>query len=48
MIAAPGSSQFFSAMENWGAILYFDRAVLLDPEAVDRDPAAGHLQRRRA
>jgi aminopeptidase N len=31
MIAAPGSSQFFSAMENWGAILYFDRAVLLDP-----------------
>ena len=32
MIAAPGSSQFFSAMENWGAILYFDRAVLLDPK----------------
>ena len=32
MIAAPGSSQFFSAMENWGAILYFDRAVLVDPK----------------
>ncbi|HWL47275.1 MAG TPA: M1 family aminopeptidase, partial [Sphingomonadaceae bacterium] len=32
MIAAPGSSQFFSAMENWGAILYFDRAVLIDPD----------------
>ena len=32
MIAAPGSSQFFSAMENWGAILYFDRAVLFDPK----------------
>jgi len=32
MIAAPGSSQFFSAMENWGAILYFDRAVLLNPK----------------
>ncbi|MEH3106831.1 MAG: M1 family metallopeptidase [Sphingomonas fennica] len=32
MIAAPGQSQFFSAMENWGAILYFDRAVLLDPD----------------
>ena len=31
MVAAPGSSQFFSAMENWGAILYFDRAVLIDP-----------------
>lgn len=32
MIAAPGTSQFFSAMENWGAILYFERAVLIDPK----------------
>jgi aminopeptidase N len=32
MIAAPGSSQFFGAMENWGAILYFERTVLLDPK----------------
>ncbi|WP_156678639.1 M1 family metallopeptidase [Sphingomonas profundi] len=32
MIAAPGSSQFFSAMENWGAILYFDKALLVDPK----------------
>jgi aminopeptidase N len=31
MIAAPGSSQFFGAMENWGAILYFERRVLIDP-----------------
>ena len=31
MIAAPGSSQFFSAMENWGAIFYFENALLLDP-----------------
>lgn len=31
LIAAPGTSQFFSAMENWGAILYFERAVLFDP-----------------
>ncbi len=30
-IAAPGQSQFFSAMENWGAIFYFERALLLDP-----------------
>jgi aminopeptidase N len=30
MIAAPGSSQFFGAMENWGAILYFERAILTD------------------
>ncbi|MET3106267.1 aminopeptidase N [Oxalobacteraceae bacterium GrIS 2.11] len=30
-IAAPGSSQFFSAMENWGAIFTFENAMLLDP-----------------
>ncbi len=30
-IAAPGSSQFFSAMENWGAIFTFERALLFDP-----------------
>ena len=30
-IAAPGSSQFFSAMENWGAIFTFESSLLLDP-----------------
>jgi aminopeptidase N len=30
-IAAPGSSQFFSAMENWGAIFTFEYSMLLDP-----------------
>ena len=30
LIAGPGSSQFFGAMENWGAIFYFDRALLID------------------
>ena len=30
LIAAPGSSQFFSAMENWGAILYFEQDLLID------------------
>jgi aminopeptidase N len=30
MIAAPGSGGF-SAMENWGAILYFEHALLVDP-----------------
>ena len=30
-IAAPGRSQFFSAMENWGAIFTFESAILLDP-----------------
>jgi aminopeptidase N len=32
MIAVPGSSQFFGAMENWGAIIYFERILLLDPK----------------
>lgn len=30
-LAAPGQSQFFGAMENWGAIFYFEHAMLLDP-----------------
>jgi len=30
-VAAPGSSRFFAAMENWGAILTFEFALLLDP-----------------
>ncbi len=37
MIAAPGSSQFFSAMENWGAILYFDKALLVDPKVTSEN-----------
>ena len=32
MIAGPGSSQFFGAMENWGAIFYFEPVLLLDPK----------------
>jgi aminopeptidase N len=31
-IAGPGRSQFFAAMENWGAIYYFDYALLVDPK----------------
>ena len=30
-IASPGSSRFFGAMENWGAIFTFEYAILLDP-----------------
>ena len=30
MIAVPGSSQFFGAMENWGAIMYFEPVLLVD------------------
>jgi aminopeptidase N len=31
MIAGPGESQFFGAMENWGAIFAFDRDLLVEP-----------------
>ena len=31
LIAAPGSGGF-GAMENWGAILYFERELLIDPK----------------
>lgn len=31
LIAGPGSSQFFGAMENYGAIFFFEKAVLVDP-----------------
>jgi aminopeptidase N len=31
-IAAPGQSQFFSAMENWGAIFTFEYGLLLNPK----------------
>ncbi len=30
-VAGPGQSQFFSAMENWGAIFTFERSLLTDP-----------------
>ncbi|HEY1606043.1 MAG TPA: M1 family aminopeptidase [Allosphingosinicella sp.] len=30
-VAGPGSSQFFGAMENWGAIFTFENVLLLDP-----------------
>lgn len=32
LVAGPGTSQFFGAMENWGAIFYFERDVLVDPK----------------
>lgn len=30
LVAVPGGAAAFSAMENWGAILYFEKAVLVD------------------
>lgn len=36
-IAAPGRSEFFGAMENWGAIFSFERAILLDPRVATQN-----------
>ena len=44
LIAAPGSSQFFGAMENWGAIFYFERDLLIDPRiSTERDKQGVYL-----
>ena len=42
LVAVPGGASAFSAMENWGAILYFEKAVLVDDRvssAADRQNA---------
>jgi len=31
LVAAPGASQSFGAMENWGAIFAFESDLLIDP-----------------
>ncbi|MYN26692.1 M1 family metallopeptidase [Duganella levis] len=40
-IAAPGRSQFFSAMENWGAIFTFENSILLDPRVATQSDKEG-------
>jgi aminopeptidase N len=37
LIAGPGQSQFFGAMENWGAIFSFERDLLVDPALSTED-----------
>ena len=32
LVAGPGASESFDAMENWGAIFYFESALLMDPK----------------
>ncbi len=37
LIAGPGASQFFEAMENWGAIFFFEQDLLVDSAAGQAD-----------
>jgi aminopeptidase N len=41
LIAGPGSSQFFGAMENWGAIFYFEKYLLVDPRLTTEEDQQG-------
>lgn len=46
LVAVPGGAASFSAMENWGAILYFEKAVLIDDQVSsesDRQNAFGTI-----
>jgi aminopeptidase N len=36
-VGGPGQSQFFGAMENWGAIFTFERRILNDPAITSED-----------
>ena len=47
-VASPGGSQFFSAMENWGAIFTFEHTLLLDPSDLDPVRQAARVLGRRA
>ncbi|MHB8286329.1 MAG: M1 family metallopeptidase, partial [Caulobacteraceae bacterium] len=37
LLAGPGQSQFFGAMENWGAIFYFEYDLLVNPKIATED-----------
>ena len=37
LLAGPGTSTFFGAMENWGAIFSFEKVLLLDPRISTED-----------
>ncbi len=41
LIGGPGQSQFFGAMENWGAIFYFERDLIIDPKISTEEDKRG-------
>jgi aminopeptidase N len=41
LIAGPGQSQFFGAMENWGAMFFFERTILVDAKTADESDKRG-------
>ena len=40
-VTGPGQSQFFGAMENWGAIFTFERVLLVDPALTSAEGRKG-------
>ena len=48
MVAGAGGSVTFGAMENWGAIFYFERDLLIDPTAGHRGRPPPRVRDRRA
>ncbi len=44
LVAAPGASQFFGAMENWGAIFAFESDLLIDPRiSTEKDTQQAYI-----
>ncbi|MEO8527188.1 MAG: M1 family metallopeptidase, partial [Caldimonas sp.] len=43
-VASPGRSQFFGAMENWGAIFSFERTILIDPSLSTQSDREGAFE----
>lgn len=41
LVAGPGQSQVFGAMENWGAIFYFERDLLIDSRITTQEDQRG-------
>ena len=41
LVAAPGSATGFGAMENWGAIFFLERDLLIDPRLSTQDDLQG-------
>jgi aminopeptidase N len=44
LVTAPGTAQFFGAMENWGAILFYEKPLMIDPGySTEADKRAAYI-----